>query len=105
MTLIDQALLKKIIYIDSNGKKGWRGKLDIKLDDQDKEWNKKAREFNKEHAKAIKKGEKEAKEIIDWKHLSVRYVNKRLKLNLDRDVDGDPDIADAICLGLAHLKI
>lgn len=91
--------------MDSNGKRGWRPTLAIKLDDQDKEYNKQAREFNTKHKKAIKSGDKIEKEIIGWKHLSIRYVNKRLKMNLEVDKDGDPDIADAICLGFAYLKI
>lgn len=91
--------------MDSNGKKGWRPVLNIKLDDQDKEYNKQAREFNAKNKKAIKDGDKKEKEIINWKHLSIRYVNKRLKMNLDIENDGDADIADAIALGMAYLKI
>lgn len=105
LALIDKALLKKVRYMDSNGRKGWRPTLNIKLDEQDKAYNKLAREFNVKNKKAIKAGEKSEKEIIGWKHLSVRYVNKRLKMELDVNKDGDPDIADAICLGFAHLKI
>lgn len=104
LALVDKDLLKKMTYIDSNGKKGWRPTLGIKLDDQDKEYNKAAREFNAKNKKAIKAGEKTEKEIIGWKHLSIRYVNKRLKMSLDINTSGDADIADAICLGFAHMK-
>lgn len=105
LMLLDSNLISKIAYIDSNGKRGWRPTLGLKLDDQDKEYNKQARDYNKKYAKDIKKGEKSLKDIIDWKHLSIRHVNKRLKLKLDINNVGDADIADAICLGLAFLKI
>lgn len=98
--LVDPKTFKKIKYIDSNGKKGWRGALGLKLEDPDKEWNKKARDFNKSNSKAIKKKEKKALRVIDWKDLSIRYVNKKFKLDLTLD---DNDIADAIAMGASHV--
>lgn len=102
--LINENALKKCKYIDSNGKKGWRTALGLKLDDQDKEYNKQARDYNKDHKAAIKRGDKVEREVIGWKHLSIRYANKKLKLDLNPDTSGDADIADAICLGLAYIK-
>lgn len=106
LLLVDPMVFKKLAYCDSNGKKGWRGKLDLKLDEQDKEWNRNAREFNKKNSADIKKGLKKSLDIIDWKDLSLRYVNKKFKLNLDKDEAGHVDIADAIAMGasLFHKK-
>jgi hypothetical protein len=104
LLLVDPKIFKKIKYIDSNGKSGWRGKLGLKLEDSDKEWNKKAREFNKLHASGIKKKTKKKLGVIDYKDLAIRYVNKTFKLDLDVTNAGDEDIADAIALGASYVK-
>lgn len=102
--VLDPLEVKKIKYKDSNGKKGWRGDLGLKLDNQDKLYNKEAREFNKKNKTAIKNGDKEELPIIDWKDLSIRYCNKTYKMDLKVDNSGDADIADAVAMGSAFLK-
>ena len=92
----DPNVLSKIVYMDSNGAKGWRGVLGLKLSEKDKEYNKKTRESNKRS--------KLKHPIVDWKVLAQQYVNKTF--NFDFDVWENPedaDICDAIALGCAYL--
>jgi len=99
--LLDRMLeedLKKVIYIDSDGSKGWRTKLSLRLSEQDKIINKERKAFNKKH-----RGTKLP--IITKKHLAERWVNGRLKMGFDVDKNsGDNDIVDAIALGCVFLK-
>lgn len=90
--------LDVVTYRDSNGKTGWRGKLGIALSDDDKI-------LNKEIRKEAKKMKIKHPDVINWKTVAVRYVNKHFNLGLCTDFDPktDGDIADAICLGVAHL--
>lgn len=101
LVMLDDDWLNQISYIDTSE---WRGILKVKLDDSDKAWNKKAREYNKLNKTGIKNKTKVKKDVIDWKALAVRYVNKHFKQTLDVKVKGDNDIADAICVAAAFLK-
>lgn len=86
-------LLRTLTYIDSNGRKGWRTVLGMKLSEEDKKRN------------AFIRKSKDKKGIVNWKHLAARYVNDFFKLGLDVDQrESDGDIADAICLGVVYLK-
>lgn len=91
---IDPSYMSRIVYKDSNGKTGWRGELGLKLSEEDKEYNKKARNHNKNNKLQLS--------IIDWKTLACRYLNGSYGWNLDPKEDADE--ADAICLCLAFLK-
>lgn len=94
---LDPKLAKKIVYVDSNGKKGWRGYLGLKLSTSDKENNKKARGSKK------KKANKNL-HVVDWKVLAERYVNTCFSLKFDVIKNpGDNDIVDSIALGHAYL--
>lgn len=104
LLLVDLKTFRKIKYIDSNGRTGWRGGLGLKLEESDKEWNKKARLFNKLNAKDIKKKLKKRLPVIDWKDLAIRYVHKTYKIQLDINNAGDEDIADAIAMGSYHVN-
>lgn len=98
LVAIDPSWAKKIVYLDSNGKKGWRGMLGLKLSAADKEHNKMARTNNKKKTKV--------KEIpvIDWKVLAERYVNPRYDLKFDVNENaGDNDMCDAVALGDTYL--
>lgn len=102
---IDEEFMNKSSYMDSNGAKGWRGKLGIRLSKEDKEANKKARAYNKRHKKDIKAGVKEEKPIVDWKVLAQRYVNKKFKTKYNViKVKSHADVVDAIALGWAYLS-
>lgn len=91
---IDPIWAKKIIYLDSNGKKGWRGMLGLKLSKADKEHNKAARINNK------KKTKTQDIPIVDWKVLAERYINPRYNLSFKVNENaGDNDMCDAIALG------
>lgn len=84
----------KLIYIDSNGRTGWRGKLGLIFSEDDKNANKRAKESGKK------------RKAVDWKVLAERYVNKYYKLNLDVKTHAEhSDICDAICLGMAYLNL
>lgn len=79
----------------------WRKILDIKLSVQDKINNKSARKLNQViHLKHPKL------RIVGWKNLSCRFVNKEFgkKLYCNKVIT-DGDEADAICIGLAYLKL
>lgn len=94
---ITEPELDRVIYIDSDGLVGWRTKLRLVLDNQDKVLNKERRILNKKT--------KKQHPIINKKHLACRYVNKALNLNFDVDLNpNDNDIVDAIGMGLAFLK-
>jgi len=93
LNMIDPKWLKEVIYIDSNGKEGWRGGLGLKLSEEDKLFNKEARVSGQKRL------------VVDWKTLSQRFVNKQYKLNLNvKENSGDADIADAIALGAYYLS-
>ena len=98
LCIIDDSFQNKVVYMDSNGKKGWRGVLGLALSDQDKAENKNIRNANKKS--------KVKKDVINWKTLSVRYVSNKygIKLSTDNDPGTDGDIADAICLLDAYIK-
>ena len=83
----------KIYFQDVGGSEGWRTFLDIRLSNEDKKLNQKAR----------REGRK--KDVIGWKDLSCRFVEKELGLKLNpkrQKTDGDE--ADAICVGWSFLK-
>ena len=88
--------LEKLLYVDSNGLNGWRGKLGLRLSKEDKAINKKIRANNKK--------QKKNDAVINWKTLSVRYVNEHFKVGLrtDNDPKTDGDIGDAICIGYSY---
>lgn len=99
LLLINQDWLKKVKYVDSNGTKGWRGKLGLKLSDEDKAQNKEIRNYNKRKSTKLKKA------VIDWKVLAQRYVNEKFGTTFDVVANSeDADICDAIAIGCAHLK-
>lgn len=88
-----------VFYKDSDGPKGWRTNLDLKLSENDKKLNKMRRVQNKKHAKGDKKAH-----IINRKDLACRFVNKTYGLKLDASQKStDGDLADAIGLGHAIL--
>jgi hypothetical protein len=90
-------LLDSLEYLDSNGASGWRTFLKMKLSDADKKHNAKARKNNKKSKIKIP--------VLNWKHLSARFVNDRYDLGLDVDKrESDGDVADAICVGLVFLN-
>lgn len=91
INLLGEELIDIIKYMDTID---WRGILNIKLDEQDKAYNKGAREHNKKP-----KNKNNKLRIIDAKDLAIRHVNKRLKLDFEYE---DNDVVDAICLGLAY---
>ncbi len=92
LTLIDETWITRVRYMDSNGVRGWRGKLELKLSDEDKEHNKKVR---KKYAK-----EEAQKHIVDWKVLAQRYVNAKYGTSFDvKENEEHADICDAIAMG------
>lgn len=91
--------LENIRFYDVTGVKGWRKHLNLKLLEDDKKWNKEARDFNKKNPQAT------PIPIKGPKHLSTRHVNYTYGLDLDVDqrvTDGDE--ADAICVGEAFVR-
>lgn len=88
-----QPLLESLVYVDSNGAEGWRPRLGLRLSQADKAENKKTRRKDKKAA------------VINWKTIAVRWVISKYGLDLssDNDPGTDGDIADAVCLGHAHL--
>jgi len=95
--------LTKVIWQDSNGRTGWRGKLGLKLSEEDKEHNKQARAFN--NSKKRRKDKKPKMPIVDWKKLAERYVSKQYGLNFNVWMNpSDSDIVDAICVGAAYFS-
>lgn len=92
-------LCLKIVYIDSDGRTGWRTSLGLKLDDADKLQNKEYKKLNKKLAKGTKK-----LPIINKKHLACRLVNRIYKTEFDVDENtNDNDIVDSIGLGYMYL--
>jgi Holliday junction resolvasome RuvABC endonuclease subunit len=92
-------LVKTWQYIDSNGRKGWRGMLGLKLSDTDKEVNANLRLKNR------RKKASEKSPLIDWKVLAQRWVNVRFKKTFNVwENDTDADEVDAIALGTAWLE-
>lgn len=95
---LDPTYLDRLVYIDSNGKKGWRGILGLKLSDQDKQVNAELREKNRKRRKSQKAP------LIDWKILAQRWVNKKHRTSYNVwENPGDNDECDAICVGEAWL--
>lgn len=93
--------LFKVVYIDSDGRTGWRGRngLSLLLSDMDKILNKQTRAFNRRLGKAGKH-----KPVITQKHLACQYVNKQFKMNFDVDANEfDNDMVDAIGLGFFYI--
>lgn len=89
-------LLDALTYVDSNGKKGWRGMLGLRLSEQDKQVNAEIRLHNKRVKKSAKAP------VIDWKVLAQRFVNAKFKTTFNVwEVTGDDDEVDAISLGEA----
>lgn len=88
-------------FFDSDGKEGWRSAqgLKLQLSDADKEYNKKAKRFNKK----LPKGTRGKKLVVSKKTLACRFVNEHYGLDLIENIAGGADIADAI--GLAHFYI
>lgn len=91
-------LIKTLTYVDSNGRKGWRGMLGLKLSDQDKQVNAEIRLRNRRKKKTQKAP------LIDWKVLAQRYVNSTFKKSFNVwENPGDNDEVDAIALGAAFV--
>lgn len=91
--------IDKVQYVDSNGKKGWRTKLGLKLTDLDKLHNKEVKKWNKN------KKNRPKKVVINWKHLAARFVKQAYGIVLDVDaLESNGDLADAISIGTAHLN-
>lgn len=88
-----------VTFMDSDGKKGWRGPkhLNLVLTEEDKASNKRNKLLNK----SIPKRSKNPKHpIYTKKDLCQRYVNKKYGLNFDVQAkESDSDICDAIGLG------
>lgn len=92
-------LLDTITYVDSNGKKGWRGMLGLKLSEQDKQVNAEIRLHNR------RKSTKKKAPLIDWKVLAQRYVNVKFKKTFNVwENSGDNDEVDAIAMCDAWLQ-
>lgn len=93
-------MIDRVSYIDSDGAHGWRSRLGLKLNDYDKEINKKHKAINKRK----KKGTPDLI-IITKKHLAMRYVNAQLGTTFNVDENPtDNDAIDAIGLGLAVIE-
>lgn len=89
----------EIIFMDSDGKVGWRSLLGLRLSDSDKKENKVRRASNKMQLKGSHK-----LPIISKKHLAQRFVNTHYNLHFDLDNDSsESDMVDAIGLGTAFI--
>ena len=96
LMLLNIDIRSKLIFLDSNGKQGWRGALGLRLSDEDKKANKTIRKSNKKNKLKYRP--------IDWKTLSQRFVNKHYGLSLDVEAkESDADIADSIAIGHSYL--
>lgn len=96
---LTEAQVDSVTYVDSNGKKGWRGMLGLKLSDQDKQVNAEIRLKNKKVKKSAKAP------VIDWKVLAQRYVNVKYGASFNVwENPGDNDECDAIALGDAFCQ-
>lgn len=92
---MDSVFKRKVNYMDSNGKTGWRPTLKLGLSDADKFFNKEARKMGKKTYAKLK---------IDWKVLAQRWVNAKFNFTFDvKANDCDSDVCDAIALGYAYL--
>lgn len=92
-------LVKTLTYMDSNGRKGWRGMLDLKLSDQDKQVNAGIRLRNSKKKKSQKAP------LIDYKVLAQRYVNTKFRKSFNVwENPGDNDEVDAIAMGDAWIS-
>lgn len=88
----------KVLYMDSDGRTGWRSVLGLSFSKTELLENKKLRELNK----LIKRGKKKLK---TKKHLACEFVNKQFNMSFDVNKNKyDNDICDAIGLGYAFLK-
>jgi hypothetical protein len=91
-------LIDSVYYYDSNGNKGWRTHLSLKLTEEGKAHNAHIKTFKSSR----KAGKKKAK--INYKHLASRYVAQTYNVNLDVDEDAKhSDICDAIALTNSYL--
>ena len=94
-----QKELAKVTMMDSDGKTGWRTRLQLFMSDADKLHNKEAKKLNKKLLKGTKKIPK-----ITKKHLAARFVNSHYCTSFDVDAQvSDADISDSIGLGHAFL--
>lgn len=91
-------LIDSVYYYDSNGNKGWRTHLSLKLTEEDKAHNAHIKTFKSSR----KAGKKKAK--INYKHLASRYVQQTYNIKLDVDEDmKNSDICDAIAFTNSYL--
>lgn len=94
-----QPYLDIVTYYDVTGSAGWRTALQLRLSEADKDSNKKAKVLNKKLTPS------QRIPIIGPKHLACRHANSHFNLALDCDLrESDGDIADAVCMGHAHVK-
>jgi len=87
--------IRKIHYIDSDGRDGWRTRLGIKLTAQERIHNKELKKLNK-----TLKTKLPDRSIITRKHACIAYVNRTFGLSL---VESENDAADAIGIGWGYL--
>lgn len=86
-----------VTYLDSDGRDGWRKRLDLKLSDEDKKFNKKIRSTYK--TKSAR-----SKYLVDKKLLAQKFVNAKYSTEFDVKEDKtDEDVCDSIGLGHAFL--
>jgi Holliday junction resolvasome RuvABC endonuclease subunit len=89
-------MLASVHMVDSDGFQGWRTRLNLRLSDEDKKYNKEARKWNKNN--------KLKKPIITKKDLAQRYVNAKYGMSFNVvENTTDSDICDAVSLGHAWL--
>lgn len=98
-----QSGLPKLSNVKYLSTTAWRSALGIKLSDEDKKNNRKLSEIKK-MTKDIKRRNELKKQfgitgLRTLKHVAVKYVNDRFKLDL---LEGQNDEAEAICLGMAY---
>lgn len=97
--LMPDILLHKVVYVDSDGPKGWRTKLNLRMTPEDSLKNKQTKQLNKRLPPA------QRLPVITKKHLACRYVNARFGMNFDVDLNrDDSDVVDSIGLGIAYLE-
>jgi hypothetical protein len=96
LSSLPRNFLKKTVYCDSDGKKGWRSAsgLKLQLSEVDRLNNKNIRKLNNK----LKKGKKLP--LLDIKQLACNFVNKQFSLHLDISQN---DICDAIGMGWHYL--
>jgi len=82
--VIDDTLIKRIKYTDSNGRVGWRGKLGLTI----------AKKYPKIKGRSAK-----------WKKVAEEFVNKKFNKKFDVIKNKtQADEVDAICVGWASLN-